>query len=156
MKLQQTRKHRLVTLFTALVFALMLYSNKAQAQLDEGPGIEADIPFQFSAGGSTLPSGKYFIRVLDNTELKVMEIRSADGATSAFFDVEPTEANSAPANSELVFNKYGDRYFLADLFDEGDPSGSEVVKSRDEKAASREAAEAVQHVPAHHPEQQGN
>src|SRR6266436_6956887 len=100
----------LLSLFIALVFALTLYPSKAQAQIVGE--VEANIPFQFHAGNVKLPAGRYFIHVLDNTDLTVMEITSADGSTSALFDVRSAQANSAPAKSELIFNKYGNRYFL--------------------------------------------
>jgi hypothetical protein len=85
-----------------------------------------------------------------------MEITSVDGSTSALFQVQESDANAAPAKSELIFNKYGNRYFLAKLFDEGNPSGSKVVESRYEKQVSKAAMEAQEHVPAHHRTQQGN
>jgi hypothetical protein len=85
-----------------------------------------------------------------------MEIASADGSTSALFEVQESDANSAPAKSELIFNKYGNRYFLAKLFDEGNPSGSKVVESRYEKQMSKAAVEAQEHVPAYHRTQQGS
>jgi hypothetical protein len=83
-----------------------------------------------------------------------MEITSADDSTSALFQVQESDANAAPAKSELIFNKYGNRYFLAKLFDEGNASGSKVVESRYEKQISNTAVEAQEHVPAHHRTQQ--
>ena len=154
MKLQETRKHLLLSLFIALVFALTMYPTKAQAQIVGN--LEADIPFQFHVGNAKLPAGKYTIHVLDNTDLTVMEITSADGSTSALFEVQSAQANSAPAKSELIFNKYGNRYFLSKLFDESNPSGSQVLESRYEKRISEAAAEGQEHVPAHHRGQQGN
>ena len=124
-----------------------MYPTKAKAQITGD--LEVDVPFQFHAGNSKLPPGKYFIHVLDNSDLNIMEISSADGATSALFEVRGAEANSAPAKSELIFNKYGNRYFLAKLFDEGNPSGSVVLESRYEKGV-QSAAEAQEHVPARH------
>ncbi len=94
--------------------------------------------------------------MLDDSDLTIMEISSADGSTSALFQVQEAEANTTPAKSELIFNKYGNRYFLAKLFDEGNPSGSQVPKSAYEKKVSQQAAEAQAHVPAHHRGQQGN
>jgi hypothetical protein len=94
--------------------------------------------------------------MLDDSDLTVMEITSADGSTSALFQVQESDANSAPAKSELIFNKYGNRYFLAKLFDEGNPYGSEVLKSRYETKMSQAAREAQERVPAHHRTQQGN
>ena len=137
----------MLSLLIALVFALTMYPTKAKAQITGD--LEVDVPFQFHAGNSKLPPGKYFIHVLDNSDLNIMEISSADGATSALFEVRGAEANSAPAKSELIFNKYGNRYFLAKLFDEGNPSGSVVLESRYEKRIQA-AAEAQEHVPARH------
>ena len=154
MKLQQTTGNRLLSLLIALAFALTMYPTKAKAQITGD--LEVDVPFQFHAGNSKLPPGKYFIHVLDNSDLNIMEITSADGATSALFEVQGTQANSLPAKSELIFDKYGNRYFLAKLFDEGNPSGSQVLESRYEKRISQAAAEGQEHVPAHHRGQQGN
>src|SRR6267378_4068060 len=126
---------QLLLSFIALFFALTIYPSKAHAQIIGE--IEANIPFQFHAGNTKLPPGKYVIHALDNTDLGVMEITSADGSTSALFEVHGAEANSAPAKTELIFNKYGNRYFLAKLFDEGNPNGSEVPKSRYEKRISQ-------------------
>lgn len=148
-----TRLHRSLLPCLALVLALAMYPAKAHAQV-EGD-IEVNIPFQFHVGDAKLPAGEYHIHLLDNSDLQVMEISSADGSSSALFEVESAETKSAPAKSELVFNKYGNRYFLAQLLDEGNPSVSQVLESRYEKRISQETAEAQAHVPAHHRGQQG-
>ena len=138
----------------ALVFALTFSPSKAHAQIVGE--LEANIPFQFHAGDTKLPPGKYIIRSLDNSDLTLMEISSADGSTSALFTVLDAQANSTPAKNELVFNKYGNRYFLAMLFDESNPSGSTVDKSRYEKKVSEAVAEEQAHVPVLHRGQHGN
>jgi hypothetical protein len=84
-----------------------------------------------------------------------MEISRPDGSVAALFQVHSAEANSTPRKSELIFNKYGNRYFLNKLFDEGEPSGSQVVESNYEKRVGQANAEAQEHVPAHHPAQPG-
>jgi len=145
---------RLLSLLVVSVFALTIFAGKAHAQIVGD--LDVNIPFQFHAGNTKLPAGKYRIHMLDDSDLTVMEIISADGSTAALFQVQESEANSAPANSELIFNKYGNRYFLAKLFDEGNPCGSEVVKSRYETKMSQAALEAQERVPAHHRTQQGN
>jgi hypothetical protein len=150
MKLQEKRKYHLLSLFIALVFTTTMYPFKAKAQIIGS--LEADIPFQFHVGNAKLPPGKYVIRVVQNSDLGVMEISSADGSTSALFEVRDAQAKSAPGKNELIFNKYGQRYFLENLFDESNPSGSAVVKSGYEKRIAEAAAEGQEHVPARHRE----
>lgn len=77
-----------------------------------------------------------------------MEISSADGSTSALFDVRPTQAKSSPPKSELIFSKYGSRYFLEQLFEEAERDDSEVVESRYEKRVAEAVAEGQEHVAA--------
>ncbi len=151
---RKTTVQKLLSLLVLSVFALTIFAGKAHAQIVGD--LDVDIPFQFHAGNTKLPAGKYRIHVLDDSDLTVMEITSADGSTSALFQVQESDANSAPTRSELIFNKYGNRYFLAKLFDEGNPSGSRVIESHYEKQNSRAAVEAQEHVPAHHRTQQGN
>jgi hypothetical protein len=138
---KRTRGHKFLPLFMALVFALTIYPSKAHAQIVGD--LEVNIPFQFHAGNTKLPPGRYSIHLLDDADLTIMEISSADGSTSALFEVEIAAADSAPEKSEVTFNKYGNRYFLATLFEEGNPSGSKVVESRYEKRITREQAGAT-------------
>ena len=151
-----TKWHQLLSFFIGLVCALTIHPAKVHAQIIGE--LEVNIPFQFYAGSTKLPAGNYVVHMLDNStsDLKIMEISSANGSTSALFEVEDTEANPAPRKSELIFNKYGNRYFLAKVFDEGNQDGSRVPQSQYEKRVSQAAAEAQQHVPAHRRGQQGS
>jgi len=151
---RKTSVQQLLSVLVLSVFALTIFAGKAHAQIVGD--LDVDIPFQFHAGNARLPAGKYRIHVLDGSDLTVMEITSADGSTSALFEVQDAEANATPAKSELIFNKYGNRYFLAKLFDEGNPRGSQVPKSRYEAKVSQAALEAQEHVPTHHRTQQRN
>jgi hypothetical protein len=152
-KHENGKRHQSLSLFIALFLALTMFATKTYAQIIGE--MEANIPFQFYAGNAKLPPGKYVIHVLDDSDLTIMEISSADGRTSALFSVRRAEAKSNPAKGELIFNKYENRYFLAELFDEGNPSGSRVEESRYEKRISKAAAETQEHVPVHHRARQG-
>jgi hypothetical protein len=144
----------LLSLLTALVFGFAVHPSTAQAQVADD--IEANIPFQFQAGDTTLPAGEYRIHVENDSDLAIMQISSANGRVSAIFQVENADANGTPAKSELVFNKNGDRYFLAQVFEQGSSTGSQVVESSSEKAASQEATQAQEHVQANRRGQKGN
>jgi hypothetical protein len=146
------KKQHLISLLIAMVFAAIMHPSQAQAQIVGS--MEADIPFQFHAGDAKLPAGKYVIRMLGDSDLTLVEISKQDGSVAALIQVHSAEANSTPRKSELIFNKYGNRYFLDKLFDEGEPSGSQVVESNYEKRVSKANAEAQEHVPAYHQAQQ--
>ena len=61
--------------------------------------LEANIPFTFHAGGTKLPPGKYVIHVLNGSDLTPMEIQSADGRTSALFEVREAQDSTSPKNA---------------------------------------------------------
>jgi hypothetical protein len=140
-----TRKYFL-PLFIAFVFALTIHPGKAQAQIVGN--LEVNIPFQFHAGNTRFPAGLYRIHMLDDSDLSIMEISSADGSTSALFQVEDSRAASAPAHSQLIFNRYGNRYFLAQVHQQGNTTGSQVLESRYEKGLSKQTIDALERVPA--------
>jgi hypothetical protein len=141
---KRTRRHHFLSLLIAFVFGLMIYPTQANAQIIGD--VEANIPFQFHAGNTKFPAGQYRIYVLDNTDLSVMEISSMDDSMSAVFQVRDAETKSDPTKTELIFNKYGNRYFLAELFDEGNPNGSQVLESQYEKRISQAMPREAQHT----------
>jgi hypothetical protein len=153
--LEQARgKQGLLPLFLTLLFAMSFWPAKAQAQIIGN--LEADIPFQFRVGNTTFAAGRYVIHELEGSDLTVMQISSADGKQSVLFDVESAQAKGTPEKSELIFNKYGDRYFLSEMFDEGNADGSRLAPSRDEKRAIKETGADVARVEARHSQQEGN
>jgi hypothetical protein len=107
----------------------------ANAQITTGVTIEANVPFTFMVGDTTLPAGKYVVQVIDGDSANVLELRSVKGHTSVVFDTEPAEARGEQIErkDELVFQQIGDRYFLSQVWMAGSSSGNELVKSRMEK-----------------------
>jgi hypothetical protein len=147
---EEYMKQRLLCLLGFIGFVLGMSTISAQGQIIGQ--LEANIPFTFHAGGTKLPPGKYVIHVMEGSDLGLMEIQSADGRTSALFEVREALDSTEPKQTELVFNHYGSRYFLSKLFDEGEKLGSAVVESGYSKqyASGRESAE-ERDVPASHP-----
>jgi hypothetical protein len=146
---EEYMKQRVLCLLGFIGVVLGMSTISAQGQIIGQ--LEANIPFTFHAGGAKLPPGKYTIHVLDNSDLGLMEIQSADGRTAALFQVQEAQASTDPKKSELVFNHYGNRYFLSKLFDEGEKVGSAVVESGYLKQyASGGASDGEKDVPASH------
>jgi hypothetical protein len=143
-------------LLPAMAALLFLTIAPAKSHAQVVGNIEVNIPFQFHVGDTKLPAGKYLLHMVDRTNLTVMEISSVDGSVSALFDVGTSHANSAPPKTELVFNKYGNSYYLAKVFDEGNTQGTRVVESRYEKKENKEQAATEEHVAASHQSQQSD
>lgn len=120
------------------VLSLLVVGN-AKAQLP-GTRIRASIPFDFTVNGRTLPAGEYEIsRVMD--EPIALLVRSVnDKHDEVVLETEPVIGRSIPKRDELIFNRYGDTYFLAEIFTAGEQTGEEAYPSKSERALRREMA----------------
>ena len=114
-------------------FALLAMPN-AYAQSEEK--VTASIPFEFTAGGSMLPAGEYTISRVANAPGMLL-IRSEDNHTARFFGVENAYVHQTPDRTELVFNEVGDKYFLSQVWVEGEDLGRELPKPRAERELER-------------------
>ncbi len=97
--------------------------------------LRADIPFEFNVGGEVLPAGQY---ELDQAPmLGTVAIRSFDNKASAVAMAVGARSNSAAAQSHLVFNKYGDKYFLSQIWRSGATEGIHLKRSKRERELAR-------------------
>jgi hypothetical protein len=116
-----------------VVAALATGAVTAQAQSNR---LKADVPFEFSVGDSTLPAGSY-IAQSTSQQGDVIIIRGLSNGESRMRVSHAVTANGS-SQARLVFHKYGQRYFLSEIWGGGE-SGRQVLKSKQEKALEREA-----------------
>ena len=102
--------------------------------------IVANVPFDFTVRDSTLPAGEYTIKRTYSADPGLMQIRSADGDEVLLFVVGSAEAAKQPDQTKLIFDRVGDRYFLSEIFEEGNSTGVELPKSRAERDLLKEGA----------------
>ena len=125
----------------------------SNAQIDSDATIRVNIPHAFVVHNTTLPAGTYMVTVSDkdSPDLQMLEIRSTSGKTSVFFDTVPVNATRTARQSELVFDKIGDTYFLSRVFMRGDEGGNELLKSkmqkRLEEAGSTAQSQSIEATP---------
>ena len=104
--------------------------------------IKANIPFDFTVGNNWMPAGEY---IISSPLRQVLEIRSADLAKAAMI-VSSQSFQESGSGSELVFDKYGDQYFLHRVLC---PSVSslnlDLTQGKAEKNARSHALEAKLH-----------
>src|SRR5689334_13743965 len=76
--------------------------------------VEVNIPFEFSAGKTTLPAGVYTVKRLAGNNVT---LRSEDGRSTAILNAPVTNNSSDPnAGERLVFERYGDQYALSQIW----------------------------------------
>lgn len=93
--------------------------------------IRVDIPFDFTVGNKPFPAGKYLVKRLSGVD--TMIIHSADNANSIPFLVHGGETVKGDAPCQLSFNRYGEQYFLSQIWDGSDTTGKKLLKSKSER-----------------------
>ena len=107
-----------------LVFGCMAVS----AQVSQG--VVAKVPFSFVAGQKSFASGDYRVKLYSSTG--VLSIQSLDGKTHGLALCGSAEVAKAPTHASLIFNRYGNEYFLNQLWMQGEKTGLELVKTKRE------------------------
>ncbi len=98
---------------------------------------QTDIPFDFMVGDKTFPAGMYTFTQPPPTR-GVLRIRSLDGHESVFVITQSVqESLTPPDETKLVFNRYGDVYFLAQVWTVGKIEGREFLKSSTESEVAK-------------------
>lgn len=123
-------KNQILRSVAILGLFFMLAMTSVQAQTPSR--VEVKVPFDFAAGKVLFKAGIYSIRkVSDNT----LAIRSIDGKTTKLVDAPLTiGSRDFKAGERLVFNQYGNQYFLSQVWLSND-SGRQLFSGAETKAA---------------------
>jgi hypothetical protein len=128
------RVSAIVTLLVTVAFASALASVSAQTP---GHNISANIPFDFNVGDKTLPAGRYAIGRINGDGSQLSVSNREDSATRLTQTVQSSEPKE---QTVLVFMRYGDRYFLSQVWTAGESVGRQMLRSKGEKAIEQELA----------------
>ena len=130
MKKQLLRGITMLTMIVAIAFATAVVSAQAQS----AKTLVSNVPFEFIVGDQTLPAGEYQInRSLGNA----LRIQTSDSAASVSRLTNEVQSRRNK-HARLVFHRYGDTYFLAEVWTGGGDIGRRLLKSRQERAIERE------------------
>jgi len=125
------------------MFALLGAVTSANAQLSNP--IRAKIPFDFNLGEKKLPAGEYtFRRVSGASDNKIMSVNNVDGSVHVFQSTFDAQVLTPKNQSVLVFHKYGDQYFLEQIWLSGDLEGTQLPESHTERTTRRQLAQTQQ------------
>lgn len=96
-------------------------------------GLGVNIPFAFQVDNKTLPAGEYQVRTLpggDGNSLQLIE--RTDCSAAVLVMTMAADSKDAKSEPELVFNQYGNSYFLSQIWTGAGP-GRQLSKSKREK-----------------------
>jgi len=126
-------KKTVTTIIAAVGLFLTLAVASVSAQTPTGA--EVNIPFDFSAGKASLKAGTYvIIRKSDS----MLQVRQANEKRTILVNAPLTiGSRDYRAGERLVFNRYGDEYFLTQVWFTAD-QGKQLLPSNAETSAARE------------------
>lgn len=125
----------MLTLVVGLTLAAAVVSANGQST---SVLVIADIPFNFIVGDKTLPVGKYTVRRASD-DGKGLRISSLDGKSSVMRLSNLAEGTSKNRNARMVFHRYGQQYFLAEVWT-GENYGRQLLKCKRERHLRQELA----------------
>ena len=114
--------YRAIAIF-AIFFAFAVASVEAQT----ASRIEVKIPFEFSAGKTTLQPGVYTIKRMSGNLVTLRNV--ADNSSVILNAPVNLSSTNSEATERLVFNKYGHEYSLAQIWLTAD-SGRELLTKK--------------------------
>jgi hypothetical protein len=119
-------KHAYRVLIALTLFAvLMVPATQAQSII-----LQAEIPFDFAVGNKWLPAGKYDVKPVSE---RGTLIQSQDARSSALAMTIGGQAGKTGHVGKLVFNRYGEQYFLSKIWAPLSDTSRELRKCRLER-----------------------
>jgi len=102
--------------------------------------VRANIPFDFIVADKTLPAGEYYIsRTRQYSNDDVLTISTVDGRALAVRLTFGVQVLTPKKQGVLIFNRYGDQHFLAQVWVAGSSLGRVFTQSHSERELEREA-----------------
>ena len=119
------------TLLGAMMILPLGASAQAQSLADRP---RFNIPFDFAFGGKQLPAGEYsFVRALATSGDIMLSLTDRNGRSKVIVLSHATMRLRPTSKASLVFHRYGDQYFLAQVWPAGAEIGREFSKSKSER-----------------------
>jgi hypothetical protein len=102
--------------------------------------ITANIPFDFTVADKKFQAGEYSLgRSQPSSGDTLVRISSKDGHANINRWTIPVERLTSNDKATLIFHRYGDQYFLFQVWPAGASTGRLLPKSRAERDAERQA-----------------
>ena len=121
-----------ITSTALFTLAALVTAGGAMAQ---GRAVRATVPFDFTVGDKLLPAGNYEIT---SPQTGVIEVQNHDKHVTMLTTARYNSQESQ--TGKLVFDKYGDQYFLRDVLCEQAAINVNLPRSKAERRARTQQA----------------
>jgi len=122
-----------ITATALFTLAALVTAGGAMAQ---GRAVRATVPFDFTLGDKLLPAGNYEITSPSDG---VIEVQNRDRHVT-ILSTSNYDSRQSRNGSKLVFDKYGDQYFLSEILCSSSAINVSLPRSRAEKDARQHEA----------------
>ena len=133
-------KTRIITTLAIAMFVTTLAATAIHAQ--SASNLSVTIPFAFTVADQTLPAGEYHVARSMDSGQAVIQIRNRENGKSLYLPLtHAVQGKGIQEESKVVFNKYGDQYFLSQVWTAGRAQGEELNTTSRERALRTEIAQ---------------
>ena len=125
-----------------LLSAIVLIASVAPTQAQSlGNRLRANIPFDFNVSETKLPAGKYVVgRAINHSDDMVLSVSDLEGHLKAIRFSNAVVKLQPSKKALLVFHRYGNQYFLFQVWQAGATTGREFRKSKTERELQQQLA----------------
>ncbi|MGB9234034.1 MAG: hypothetical protein WCC04_06440 [Terriglobales bacterium] len=108
-----------------LIVAALLTAGAVGQSMRGGQIVQ--VPFPFVVAERTLPAGRYFVTNIGETRLRIYSAER-----QSLVQTHTVQGHAPEGSGKMVFHRYGDVYFLAEVWAPGRDVGQQLTKSRAE------------------------
>jgi hypothetical protein len=120
-------KKQMLTIAATLALTLIAAGQCGAQQ----SALKVNVPFAFTVGDKAMPAGEYRVADLSRAQ-SVQTIQQSDGRASIMVMTNAVVREGDAPSPRLTFHRYGNRYFLVQIWT-GGTQGRQLVKSHGER-----------------------
>jgi hypothetical protein len=118
-----------------IAVALALFGTTAA--IAQTVDVKASVPFSFTVNRATLPAGEYSLKSMDERGT-ALAIRNLNSETANLVLSNSCRSPKSASQTKLLFHRYGNHYFLSQIWIEGSNAGRELPPSAQEKEVAKD------------------
>jgi hypothetical protein len=108
---------------TIAMSVALLMSAAAQAQTTH---MTITVPFGFTAGNVQLPAGEYDVKAVGAWGGATLSVHNVGSNAGTLILSTSCRSQTPTADAKLVFHRYGQQYFLAEVWNRHSSSGNQI------------------------------